>query len=128
MHALLADRSSSSPSPICRAPNETCDPWRFPAGGDLRSDSQQAFAEAGLERWTFQKAADAQLAVMHEDAVRLVRANVVQSACCPRERHFEGSYHDVPVMPVDNSLDQFVTVLYCCGENDAPCIVPMLPH
>lgn len=84
--------------------------------------------KADLELRTFQKVSDAEFAVMHEEAVRLVREGVVQGGRHPGERYFEVSCGGKPVMLVDNSLEQLVTVLYAGREIDAPCVVPLLSH
>lgn len=84
--------------------------------------------KAGLALGAFRKVSDADFAVMREEAVRLVRGGVVQDAGYPRERYFEVSCDDTPVMLVDNSLEQLVIVMYAGRENDASCVEPMLSH
>ncbi|HIE0127820.1 TPA: hypothetical protein ACXI73_002923 [Stenotrophomonas maltophilia] len=84
--------------------------------------------KAGLELRTFRKVSDAEFAVMREEAVRLVRGGLVLPARYAGERYFEVSCHGIPVMLVDNSLEQLVVVLYADREIDVPCVVPLLSH
>lgn len=84
--------------------------------------------KAGLELRTFRKVSDAELAVMHEEAVRLVREGLVQHARYAGDRHFEVSCDGIPVMQMDNSLEQLVIVLYANRQIDVPCVVPLLSH
>ncbi|BBO50047.1 TPA: hypothetical protein UOA81_003702 [Stenotrophomonas maltophilia] len=84
--------------------------------------------KADVELRTFRKVSDAEFAVMHEEAVRLVREGLVQDARYAGERYFEVSCHGAPVMLADNSLEELVIVLYADPVTDVPCIVPMLSH
>jgi hypothetical protein len=84
--------------------------------------------KAGLAPGAFRKVSDAEFAVMREEAVRLVCGGVVQDTGYPRERYFEVSCDDTPVMLVDNSLEQLVIVIYTDREIDVPCVVPLLSH
>ncbi|CAH0247048.1 hypothetical protein [Stenotrophomonas lactitubi] len=84
--------------------------------------------KADLELRTFRKVSVAEFAVMHEEAVRLVRGGPVLPARYAGERYFEVSCHGIPVILVDNSLEQLVIVLYVSREIDVPCVVPLLSH
>lgn len=84
--------------------------------------------KAGLELRTFRKVSDAELAVMREEAVRLVRGGLVLPVRYAGERYFEVSCHGIPVILVDNSLEQLVIVLYANRQIDVPCVVPLLSH
>jgi len=84
--------------------------------------------KAGLELRTFRKVSDAEFAVMREEAVRLVREGLVQHARYAGDRHFEVSCDGIPVMQMDNSLEQLVIVLYANRQIDVPCVVPLLSH
>ncbi len=84
--------------------------------------------KAGLELRTFRKVSDAEFAVMREEAVRLVRGGLVQHARYAGDRYFEVSCDGIPVMLVDNSLEQLVIMLYADREIDVPCVVPLLSH
>lgn len=84
--------------------------------------------KARLELRTFRKVSDAEFAVMHEEAVRLVREGLVQHARYAGDRHFEVSCDGIPVMLMDNSLEQLVIVLYASRETDVACVVPVLSH
>lgn len=84
--------------------------------------------KAALAPGAFRKVSDAEFAVMREEAVRLVRGGVVQDAGYPRERYFEVSCDDTPVMLVDNSSEQLVIVMYAGREIDVSCVEPMLSH
>lgn len=84
--------------------------------------------KAGLELRTFRKVSDAEFAVMREEAVRLVRDGLVQHARYAGDRYFEVSCDGVPVMLVDNSLEQLVIVRYAAREIDALCVAPVLSH
>ncbi|WP_401742492.1 hypothetical protein [Stenotrophomonas geniculata] len=79
--------------------------------------------KVGLEQWTFRKMSDAEFAVMREEAVRLVREDLVRDAWYMGERYFEVSCHGAPVMLVDNSLHQLVIELYAGRE--IPCAVAL---
>lgn len=83
---------------------------------------------AGLQLRTFRKVSDAEFAVMREEAARFVREGQVLDTRYPGERYFEVSCHGVPVMLVDNSLEQLVIVLYADRETNFPCVVPVLSH
>ncbi|WP_262088294.1 hypothetical protein ACSLC0_11220 [Stenotrophomonas muris] len=65
---------------------------------------------------------------MREEAVRLVREGLAQHARYAGDRYFEVSCDSVPVMLVDNSLEQLVIVLYADREIDVLCVVPLLSH
>ncbi len=65
---------------------------------------------------------------MREDAVRLVRGGVVRGARYSGDRHFEISCHAKPVMPVDNSMERLVIVLFADRWIDVPCAVPLMLH
>lgn len=84
--------------------------------------------KAGLELRTFRKVSDAEFAVMHEEAVRLVQGGLVQHVRYAGERYFEVSCHGMPVMLVDNSLEQLVIVLFADRWTDVPCVVPLMSH
>ncbi|HDS1617867.1 TPA: hypothetical protein QEL35_000595 [Stenotrophomonas maltophilia] len=84
--------------------------------------------KAGLDLRTFRKVSDAEFAVMREKAVRLVREGVVQDARYSGDQYFEVSCDGIPMMLVDNSLEQLVIVLYANGQIDVPCVVPLLSH
>ncbi|MBA0342412.1 hypothetical protein D7U87_17110 [Stenotrophomonas maltophilia] len=84
--------------------------------------------KADLELRTFRKVSDAEFTVMREEAVRLVRGGLVQHARYAGDRYFEVSCDGIPVMLVDNSLEQLVIVLYADREIDVPCVVPLLSH
>ncbi|WP_375068274.1 hypothetical protein AB9L18_18320 [Stenotrophomonas lactitubi] len=84
--------------------------------------------KADLELRTFLKVSDAEFAVMHEEAVRLVRRGLVLPARYAGERYFEVSCHGIPLILVDNSLEQLVIVLYAGREIDVPCVEPVLSH
>ena len=84
--------------------------------------------KAGLAPGAFRKVSDAEFAVMREEAVRLVRGGVVQDTGYPRERYFEVSCDDTPVMLVDNSLEQLVIVLFADRWTEVPCVVPLMSH
>lgn len=84
--------------------------------------------KAGLELRTFRKVSDAEFAVMREEAVRLMREGLVQHARYAGDRYFEISCDGIPVMLVDNSLEQLVIVLYANRQIDVPCVVPLLSH
>jgi len=84
--------------------------------------------KAGLELRTFRKVSDAEFSVMREEAVRLVREGLVQHARYTGDRYFEVSCDGIPVMLVDNSLEQLVIVLYANRQIDVPCVVPLLSH
>lgn len=84
--------------------------------------------KADLELRTFRKVSDAEFAVMREEAVRLVREGLVQHARYAGDRYFEVSCDGIPVMLMDNSLEQLVIVLYADREIDVPCVVPLLSH
>ncbi len=84
--------------------------------------------KAGLELREFRKVSDAEFAVMREEAVRLVREDLVLHVRYAGERYFEVSCGGQPVMLVDNSLEQLVIVLYAGREIDVPCVVPLLSH
>lgn len=84
--------------------------------------------KAGLELRTFRKVSDAEFAVMREEAVRLVREGLVRHARYAEDRYFEVSCDGIPVMLVDNSLEQLVIVLYADREIDVPCVAPLLSH
>lgn len=84
--------------------------------------------KAGLELRTFRKVSDAEFAVMHEEAVRLVRGGLVLPARYAGERYFEVSCHGAPVVLVDNSLEQLVIVLFADRWIDVPCVVPLMSH
>lgn len=83
-------------------------------------------ADLGLR--TLRKVSDAEFAVMHEEAVRLVRGGLVLQARHAGERYFEVSCHGAPVMLVDNSSEQLVIVLYADRKIDVPCVAPVLSH
>ncbi|HEL4258505.1 TPA: hypothetical protein UM518_001934 [Stenotrophomonas maltophilia] len=84
--------------------------------------------KVGFELRTFRKVSDAELALLRDEAVRLVREGLVQDARHPGERHFEVSCDGKPLMLVDNSLEQLLIVLYAGREIDVPCIEPVLTH
>ncbi|HEL4807437.1 TPA: hypothetical protein UN084_002988 [Stenotrophomonas maltophilia] len=102
-------------------------------GGALLAALSAAIAsryvpKAGLDLRTFRKVSDAEFVVMREEAVRLVRGGLVLPARYAGERYFEVSCHGIPVMLVDNSLEQLVVALHADSEIDVPCVVPVLSH
>lgn len=84
--------------------------------------------KTGLQLRTFPKVSDAEFAVMREEAVRLVREGQVLDTRYPGERYFEVSCDGKPVVLVDNSLEQFVIVLFADRWTDVPCVVPLISH
>lgn len=82
----------------------------------------------GLNLWTLRKVPDAEFAVMREDAVRLVRGGLVRGALQPEEWHFVLSCRGMPVMLLNNSMEQLRIVLLAGRWIDVPCVMPLLSH